>query len=188
MLVTLAGDVPRPGTVLEMWGPTPLGSIVASCALPGDGTIDGTGPAPGAAVLLGGYGGAWASLAGVWSLPVDREALGRVGLPLGCGMIGVLSAHACGLRETARLLGYLADESAGQCGPCALGLPDLADRARACRGHGICSLLLAARVDLDDWGFPVVDDRPLDSDLLEQRARRAVATCPRQPLSLRDGY
>ncbi len=134
VLVTVAGDVARPGAVLEVWDPTPLGRIVTSCALPGDGTIDGSGPATGAAVLLGGYGGAWAPLADVWALPVDREALRRVGLPLGCGLVGVLSAHACGLRETARLLGYLAAESAGQCGPCALGLPELADRVRALAG------------------------------------------------------
>ncbi len=55
-----------------------------------------------------------------------------------------------------------------------------------CRGHGICSLLLAARIDLDDWGFPIVDQLPLDADLLEQRARRAIAACPRKALSLRD--
>jgi NADH:ubiquinone oxidoreductase subunit F (NADH-binding) len=33
----------------------------------------------------------------------------------------------CGLRETARVLGYLAGQSARQCGPCAFGLPAVAE-------------------------------------------------------------
>jgi NADH:ubiquinone oxidoreductase subunit F (NADH-binding) len=43
----------------------------------------------------------------------------------------VLGPHGCGLTETARLLDYLAAESAGQCGPCVLGLPELAERFAA---------------------------------------------------------
>ncbi|MHB1584905.1 MAG: ferredoxin [Acidimicrobiales bacterium] len=57
---------------------------------------------------------------------------------------------------------------------------------RLCRGHGICTLLLADRLELDRWGFPIVDDRPVDTPALEQRARRAIAACPRGALSLRD--
>jgi NADH:ubiquinone oxidoreductase subunit F (NADH-binding) len=33
----------------------------------------------------------------------------------------------CGLAETARVLRYLAGQSAGQCGPCTFGLPAIAD-------------------------------------------------------------
>ena len=58
--------------------------------------------------------------------PVDRAALRRVGLGLGCGVIAPLPVSACGLVVTAKLLRYLAAESAGQCGPCVLGLPALA--------------------------------------------------------------
>jgi NADH:ubiquinone oxidoreductase subunit F (NADH-binding) len=39
----------------------------------------------------------------------------------------VLPDSSCGLAETARVVRYLADESAGQCGPCVFGLPALAD-------------------------------------------------------------
>jgi NADH:ubiquinone oxidoreductase subunit F (NADH-binding) len=38
----------------------------------------------------------------------------------------VLPGDACGLAETARLAGYLASESAGQCGPCVFGLASVA--------------------------------------------------------------
>jgi NADH:ubiquinone oxidoreductase subunit F (NADH-binding) len=38
-----------------------------------------------------------------------------------------LPAAACPIAETARVIRYLAEESAGQCGPCLFGLPALAD-------------------------------------------------------------
>ena len=38
-----------------------------------------------------------------------------------------LPAAACPIAETARVVRYLAEESAGQCGPCLFGLPALAD-------------------------------------------------------------
>ncbi|MHB8439803.1 MAG: ferredoxin [Acidimicrobiales bacterium] len=47
-----------------------------------------------------------------------------------------------------------------------------------CRGHGICMLLLADRVDLDKWGFPVVDGTELASKESLRRARRAAFACP----------
>jgi NADH:ubiquinone oxidoreductase subunit F (NADH-binding) len=38
----------------------------------------------------------------------------------------VLSPGGCGLAETARIVRYLAGQSAGQCGPCVYGLPEIA--------------------------------------------------------------
>ena len=39
----------------------------------------------------------------------------------------MLPADSCGISETARILGYLAGQSARQCGPCQFGLPAIAD-------------------------------------------------------------
>jgi ferredoxin len=46
-----------------------------------------------------------------------------------------------------------------------------------CDGHGVCRVLIPERVELDEWGFPIVDGRPLDDELLVH-ARRAAAACP----------
>jgi NADH:ubiquinone oxidoreductase subunit F (NADH-binding) len=48
------------------------------------------------------------------------------GAALGPGVLVLLPESACGLAETARTVGYLASQSAGQCGPCLNGLPALA--------------------------------------------------------------
>ena len=47
----------------------------------------------------------------------------------------------------------------------------------ACDGHGVCAELFPERVSLDDWGYPIVDDTPIDGRLLPH-ARRAVEACP----------
>ena len=47
----------------------------------------------------------------------------------------------------------------------------------ACDGSGLCAELLPERVTLDDWGYPIVDPRPLTRDL-EKHAERAVSACP----------
>jgi NADH:ubiquinone oxidoreductase subunit F (NADH-binding) len=54
----------------------------------------------------------------------------------------VLGPDACGLMETARIVHYLAGQSAGQCGPCVYGLPAIADDVtRLARGHADPALL-----------------------------------------------
>jgi ferredoxin len=53
----------------------------------------------------------------------------------------------------------------------------------ACDGSGLCAELLPERISLDDWGYPIIDGRPLTSEL-EEHAERAVAACPTMALLL----
>jgi len=53
----------------------------------------------------------------------------------------------------------------------------------ACDGFGLCAELLPERVQLDPWGYPIVDGTPIPKQLLPA-ARRAVAECPRCALRL----
>jgi len=46
---------------------------------------------------------------------------------MGAGVVVALGAESCGLVESARVLAYLAGQSAGQCGPCRFGLPAIAE-------------------------------------------------------------
>jgi ferredoxin len=53
----------------------------------------------------------------------------------------------------------------------------------ACDGHGLCAELFPEWIRLDDWGFPIIDERPVPPGL-EEHARRAVAECPVVALKL----
>ena len=53
----------------------------------------------------------------------------------------------------------------------------------ACDGSGLCAELFPERIELDDWGFPIVDPEPV-TPALEEHARRAVAECPMLALRL----
>lgn len=51
-----------------------------------------------------------------------------------------------------------------------------------CTGYGYCAEIVPELITLDDWGFPIVNSRPIDDERLIRLARRAVATCPRLAL------
>ena len=53
----------------------------------------------------------------------------------------------------------------------------------ACDGHGLCAELFPERIQLDDWGFPIIDPEPIPGSSLGH-ARRAVAQCPTLALRL----
>jgi ferredoxin len=53
----------------------------------------------------------------------------------------------------------------------------------ACAAHGLCAELLPERVRLDDWGYPIVDETPLEPQLVAH-ARRAAGACPTLALLL----
>lgn len=56
----------------------------------------------------------------------------------------------------------------------------------ACEAHGLCAELLPERIVLDEWGYPLLDGRPIPSGLLDH-ARRAAAACPTLALRLEGG-
>lgn len=81
---------------------------------------------PAQAVLIGGYHGTWIPAAHAVQLRLSAADLRQYGAAPGAGVLAALPADRCGLAETARVLRYLALQSAGQCGPCLNGLPRIA--------------------------------------------------------------
>lgn len=57
------------------------------------------------------------------------------------------------------------------------------DRIR-CDGHGLCAGLLPEMVELDDWGYPILDRGTVPAPL-RAHAERAVSSCPVLALKLR---
>jgi NADH:ubiquinone oxidoreductase subunit F (NADH-binding) len=115
-LVTVGGAVPQT-VLIEVPQGMPLAEAINAA---GGLTSDSD------AVLIGGYFGGWVESAAAWGLPLDVEPLRGLGYSLGCGVIAALPSGRCGVVETARILAYLAHESARQCGPCTFGLRAIA--------------------------------------------------------------
>jgi ferredoxin len=47
----------------------------------------------------------------------------------------------------------------------------------ACEARGMCMDTLPELIETDDWGYPMIDPRPVPSSL-ESLARRTVEICP----------
>jgi NADH:ubiquinone oxidoreductase subunit F (NADH-binding) len=77
------------------------------------------------AVLIGGYHGSWIPTDALAGIRLSKSALAPLGASPGAGIVHALGADECGLARTADIVGYLADQSARQCGPCLNGLPRL---------------------------------------------------------------
>jgi NADH:ubiquinone oxidoreductase subunit F (NADH-binding) len=98
------------------------------------------------AVLLGGFAGTWLPADQAIGLPFSRSGLAPAAAAPGAGVLAALPQDACGLAATARMLSYLAANSAGQCGPCLFGLPGIAaDFIALAEGHGDAELLTRLR-------------------------------------------
>jgi NADH:ubiquinone oxidoreductase subunit F (NADH-binding) len=113
-LLTIAGDGPG-GVVLETPYGTPLAEVLALC-----------GYEPNSTVLLGGYHGVWLPPDEVARRLISRVDLGNVGASIGAGIILPLDRQSCPVVLTARIVEYLAGQSARRCGPCKHGMPALA--------------------------------------------------------------
>jgi NADH:ubiquinone oxidoreductase subunit F (NADH-binding) len=120
-LVSVSGAVQRP-SVAEVALGTPLRDVLA--AVGGD-------PEP-AGLLLGGYGGVWIDGRRL-DVGFDNDSLAALGASTGAGVIVVLPQRACAVAEVANITRWMANESARQCGPCAFGLPALAEDLVALR-------------------------------------------------------
>lgn len=114
VLVTVGGAVQMPG-VLEASPGTELRELFARC---------GGFTEPVQAYLLGGYFGSWAVASD--RLRLSDSSLASVGARLGARAIWALGAGRCGVAESARVVSYMAAQSAEQCGPCVFGLRTLA--------------------------------------------------------------
>jgi NADH:ubiquinone oxidoreductase subunit F (NADH-binding) len=100
------------------------------------------------AILIGGFHGTWLPIETANTVTLDNAALNRYGAAVGAGVIAALPADRCGLAEAARVVRYLAAESAGQCGPCLNGLPRIAAAMAVLAGSGHHRQVLK---DLERW-------------------------------------
>ena len=116
-LLTVSGAVASPG-VLEVEIGIRLSDALDRCG--------GLREAP-AGFLIGGYFGGWVSPDVAASLRLSRAGLAGVGGSPGAGVVLALPASACPLQEVSRVVSWLADQSAGQCGPCLFGLASIAE-------------------------------------------------------------
>jgi NADH:ubiquinone oxidoreductase subunit F (NADH-binding) len=137
-LFSVSGAVGHVGVYEAALG-TPLSALLNDA---------GAVPTSVSAVLVGGYFGTWLPVERIGSLSLSNESLRAAGAALGCGVVVALPATSCGVRETARVVRYLAEESAGQCGPCVHGLSAVAGAMDAlARGHHV----RRAKDDLTRW-------------------------------------
>ncbi|WP_097955712.1 NADH-quinone oxidoreductase subunit NuoF family protein, partial [Streptomyces sp. wa1002] len=112
VLLTVSGAVARP-MVVEVPTGVPLRYVLQLAGAP---------PLP-QGVLTGGYHGNWIDAVSSHNAAVSRESLATVGGALGAGAILPIGPDTCPLGESLRIANWLAAETAGQCGPCKLGLP-----------------------------------------------------------------
>jgi NADH:ubiquinone oxidoreductase subunit F (NADH-binding) len=135
-LVTLSGCVAHPG-VYEIEHGASLASLIEAA---------GGSAAPARAALLGGYGGTWIDGSLLGGLALCDEHLAPHGATLGAGVVLLLSEQACPVAETARVAGWLAEQSTGQCGPCVNGLHALAGLVQEI-SHGAAPQRATQRMD-----------------------------------------
>jgi NADH:ubiquinone oxidoreductase subunit F (NADH-binding) len=156
-LVTVVGAVKQPG-VHEIPNGIRLGQLMESAG----GVRDQI-----QAFLMGGYFGSWLATDATWDLPLTDAALRHAGGAMGAGVIVALPRSSCGVREVARIAQYLADENAGQCGPCVHGLPAIANELMALTQNR------ASKDAIDRRGRPI---RSLGPSGLRDRFREAPAS------------
>lgn len=122
-LVTLSGPVRDPG-VYEIEYDTGLSEVLHAA-----GGLSETV----SAFLIGGYAGTWIPASQQPSIRLSRDGLRPFGASFGAGIVAALPARACPVAEVSRVSAWMADQSAGQCGPCVHGLAAVAEALASMR-------------------------------------------------------
>jgi NADH:ubiquinone oxidoreductase subunit F (NADH-binding) len=115
-LLTLSGAIAHPG-VYEIEHGAPLASLIEAA---------GGTTSPIRALLLGGYAGTWLDGGSIATLALSNDHLARHEASLGAGIVVLFSGQTCPVAESTRVARWLAEQSAGQCGPCVHGLRAIA--------------------------------------------------------------
>ena len=126
---SVIGTKAEPGTVLltinradakqPLIVETPAGTLLGN-------VLNAVGAEPGQGVLVGGYHGMFLSAEAAMSAPCSRAGMSAAGGSFGAGIVIPIPEDTCPLGEAARIAEWLAGQSTGQCGPCRMGLPELA--------------------------------------------------------------
>ncbi|AXG77798.1 NADH-quinone oxidoreductase subunit NuoF family protein [Streptomyces paludis] len=112
VMLTVSGAVARP-MVIEAPTGVPLRYILQMAGAP---------PMP-QGVLTGGYHGDWMDAVSAHEAVISKKSFKSLGGALGAGAILPIGPETCPLGEALHVANWLAAETAGQCGPCKLGLP-----------------------------------------------------------------
>lgn len=134
-LVTLAGAVETPG-VIEVEDGVTVGTLLRATGAHSERVQ---------AVLVGGFHGIWCRAADANDLVLDDRTRAA-------GVVFALERRACAVMEIVRVVRWLARESAGQCGPCANGMPAIATLLERCVTHKAPA---RARAQLERWSTDV---------------------------------
>lgn len=128
-LTTVSGAVSAPGVyeVPTSWSIADLATIAGLTGTP-------------RYLILGGWQGTWLSWPHVAHTALHRDAIAASGGRWGVGSFVWLPENLDARHALHSIVSYLAQESAGQCGPCVHGLPELA-RALQDPGTDIHALL-----------------------------------------------
>jgi NADH:ubiquinone oxidoreductase subunit F (NADH-binding) len=118
MLVTLTGNL-NTRAVIEVPTGVSLGDLIRHGGA--------TDPRSARAVLVGGYHGSWIPADAFGAVRMAGAGAGSSAVSRGAGVVYAVAPDECGLACTADIVGYLAGQSARQCGPCHNGLPRLAE-------------------------------------------------------------
>lgn len=137
MLTTMSGAVRTPG-VYEVATNTTLSAALEHA---------GADLAQVSALLVGGYFGTWIPTSMASHLTFTHASMRTHGGSIGCGAVFALPAEVCGLAETARITRWLAEQNAGQCGPCVNGLPAMADALDQVVAAGMDARMARDRLD-----------------------------------------